>query len=89
MVLRGLVLWCPLPPSRYCCFLSFERWSRGYGPTGSGTVAAPPFLLILLYSLVLTGEGMVLRGLQLLCLLPPSRYCCILLWFLVYVSILR
>ena len=24
MTLRGLVLLCPLPPSRYCCILSFD-----------------------------------------------------------------
>ena len=59
MVLRGLALWCLLPSSGYCGFLSFGRWSRGYGPTGSGTVVPPPFLLTLLYSLVLTGEGRV------------------------------
>ena len=59
MVLRGLVLWRPFPSSGYCCFVSFGRWRRGYGPRGSGTVVPPPFLLILLYSLVLTGEGRV------------------------------
>ena len=59
MAPRGLVLWCPLPSSGYCRFLSFGRLSRVYGPTGSGTVVPPPSLLILLYSLVLTGEGRV------------------------------
>ena len=103
MVLRGLVLLCPLPHSRCCCIPSFRRWSGGYGPTGSVTVLPPPSLLILLYPLVLTVgwrvwsygvwfcfapslpldtnvfppldggvEGMVLRGLVLLCPLPPS-----------------
>ena len=185
MVIRGLVLLCPLPPSSHGYTLSCGRWRGGYGPTGSGTVVPPhvlsirlycfvrrlysvvgqwaggygptgsgavvpppyplillyalvkrwsegygptesstvvpfPSLLILLYSLVLTVEGRVgslgawyccapslpldtavpsrsdggvggrvLRDLVLLCPLPPSRYCCILLWVLAYVSILR
>ena len=59
MALRGPVRLGPLPPSSYCCIISFSRWSEGYGPTGSGTVVPPPSLLILRYSLVLKVEWRV------------------------------
>ena len=29
MTLRGLVLLCPLPPSRYCCIFSFDGGGEG------------------------------------------------------------
>ena len=48
-ILRGLVLLGPLPPSRYCCYLSLLRGRKGYGPTGSGTVVPPPSILIPLF----------------------------------------
>ena len=37
LVLRGLVLLCPLSSSGDCCILSSGRWSERYGPTESGT----------------------------------------------------
>ena len=52
--------------------------SKGYGPTGSGTVVPfpPPLDMTVLSRSDGGGEGMVLRGLVLLCPLPPSEYCC-------------
>ena len=59
---------------------------------GSGTVLPPPSTLVQLFSLVVIGGGRVWSSgvwLCCACTLPPSRYCCILLWALVYVSVLR
>ena len=54
MILRGLVLLCPLPLSSHICTFSCGRWQEGHSLMGSGTVVPP-----LLYFLVLTGEGRV------------------------------
>ena len=99
MVLRGLVLLCPLPPSGYCCTFRFDGGREGMilrcrvllcPLTPLDTTVFSCATSLSRDTAVLSrfdgwGEGMVLRGLVLWRPLPPSRYCCILLWVLVYV----
>ena len=58
VILRGLVLLCPLILSRSCCVLSFGGGVKGV-TLRSGTVVPPHFLSILLHTLVLTVEWRV------------------------------
>ena len=58
MALRGLVLLCPLTPSRYCGILSFDG-GVDVMTLRSSTVVPPHSLSIMPYSLVLAVEGRV------------------------------
>ena len=68
MLLQGLVLSCPLTPSRHCCILSFDGgvWRvRSYGLWYRCAPSLPPDNAV--FSRFDGGvEGMILRGL----------YCC-------------
>ena len=89
MIFRGLVLLCPFLPLDTSVFsrltVKGRAWSYGVRYRCASSL---PLDTAVLSRFDGGGEGMVLRGLQLLCPLPLSRYCCILLWVLVYVSIL-